>query len=94
MTAMPTKEELDEIGRVGMETYRRLVRPRLRKEDEFKELLFDVDTGDYEIDKDSKVAYARLRARRPDGRFLALIAGYTIGGSFGGSIEKYRDPLG
>ncbi len=94
MTAMPTKEELDEIGRVGMETYRRLVRPHLRKEDEFKELLFDVDTGDYEIDKDSKAAYNRLRARRPDGRLFGLIAGYTIGGSLGGGIEKYRDPLG
>ncbi len=93
---MPTAQrqaELDEIGRVGMETYYRLVRPHLRKEDEFKELVFDIDTGDYEIDRKEQEAYARLRARRPAGRFYGLIVGYTIGGSFCGLSDKYRDPL-
>ncbi len=88
-----TKEELDEIGRLGLETYRRLVRPHLRKEDEFKHVIFDIDTGDYELDRDEIAAYDRLRLRRPTGRLFDILAGYTVAGSFCGLSDAFRDPL-
>ena len=90
--AMKTKEELAEISRLGKETYFRLVRPQLRKEDEFKHVIFDIDTGEYEIDKDSLAASRRMKARRPDGRLFGILAGYTVGGWIGGG-EANRDPM-
>lgn len=88
-----TKDELDEVGRLGLETYYRLVRPHLRKEDELKELIFDIDTGDYEVDRDYFAAHSRLRTKRPAGRLFNLLVGYTVAGSFCGLSDAFRDPL-
>lgn len=88
-----TKEDLEEVGRLGKETYFRLVRPYLTKDDEYKHVVLDIDTGEYEIDKDDYAAARRMRDRNPTGRLFGIIAGYTIGGSFCGMSDKYRDPL-
>jgi hypothetical protein len=56
----------EEFARRGDEIYEREVLPRLTSEDEGKYALIDIETGDYEIDRDEIAASDRLFARRPD----------------------------
>jgi hypothetical protein len=56
----------EEFARRGDEIYERDVLPRLTSEDEGKYALIDIETGDYEIDRDEIAASDRLFARKPD----------------------------
>ncbi len=56
----------DEVARRGDEIYGREVVPHLGSEDEGKFALIDVETGDYEVDRDEIAASDRLFARHPD----------------------------
>ncbi|HEV7504058.1 MAG TPA: hypothetical protein VGS07_04035 [Thermoanaerobaculia bacterium] len=55
----------EEFARRGDKIYEREVLPRLTSEDEGKYALIDIETGDYEIDRDEIAASDRLFARRP-----------------------------
>ena len=55
-----------EFARRGDEIYEREVLPRLTSEDEGKYALIDIESGDYEIDRDEIAASDRLFTRRPD----------------------------
>lgn len=70
-----TQRSLDEIGRLGMETYERLVRPLLRPEDDGKYVVVDIDTGDYELDEDDCTAVVRFHKRRPTAETFLLMVG-------------------
>jgi hypothetical protein len=67
---------LDELARLGGEIYDRQVRPALRPDDDGKFVALDVETSDYEIDKDDYTAVARLRARKPAADVWLMRAGY------------------
>jgi len=54
----------DEFARRGEEIYDRNVRPTLRLEDEGRFVAIDVDSGDFEIDRDDYTATERLLGRR------------------------------
>ena len=56
----------EEFARRGQELYDRVVRPRLRPEDDFKFVAIDIETGEYEIDGDNHTAVRRLWDRLPD----------------------------
>ena len=56
----------EEFARRGDEIYERNILPRLTKEDEDKFVLIDIESGDYELDRDEMAASDRLFARRPD----------------------------
>jgi hypothetical protein len=56
----------EEFARRGDEIYEREVLPRLTSADEGKYALIDIETGDYEIDRDEIAASDRLFARKPD----------------------------
>ena len=66
MPATEPRRDLDELARLAKITYDRLVKPSLRPEDDGKFVVFDIETGDREIDGDDYTAAARLRARKPD----------------------------
>ena len=55
----------EEIARRGDEIYDRDISPRLKKEDQGKYILIDVETGDYEVDSNEIAASKRLLVRRP-----------------------------
>jgi hypothetical protein len=48
-----------------VEVFERSVRPALRPEDGGKFVAIDIDTGEYELDKDDYAAVTWLRKRRP-----------------------------
>ncbi len=81
-----TARRLEEVSRLGRETYERSVLPLLRSEDMGKFVAVDVDSGAYEVDADDYTATERLMQRRPNARIWLARAGecaaYRIGGHF------------
>ena len=58
-----TKEE---FAQRGDDIFERLIRPRLKAEDEGKFVVIDIETGAYEIDTDELAASDRLLASHPN----------------------------
>ena len=59
----------EEFARLGEEIYERDIVPKLGPQDEGKVAVIEVETGDYELDKDDLSADDRLRERHPDSLF-------------------------
>ncbi|HSK81656.1 MAG TPA: hypothetical protein VLQ45_34695 [Thermoanaerobaculia bacterium] len=80
----------EEIARRGDEIYDRDLSPHLKKEDEGKFVLIDIESGDCEVDADMLAASDRLRARRPDAEVWIRRIGYRyvyrIGRSLGSRV--------
>jgi hypothetical protein len=83
-----TKYTSEEIRRRAEEIYRRDIRPKLRPEDKGKFIVVDVESGDYEMDEDDLSAAEILKARRPNGVFFGLRAGYTSSYTLAGTMEE------
>ena len=65
---MPTRAARytrDEFARRGQEIYERDVHPSLRPDDDGKFVAIDIDSGDYQADRDDYAATEGLLARRP-----------------------------
>ncbi len=65
MPATEPQRTPEEISRLGAKVFDRSVRPMLRPEDDDKFVALDIETGDYELDKEDYAAVMRLRRRRP-----------------------------
>ena len=69
MATVPGSDrEREETARRGDDLYEREIRLRLRPEDEGKFVLIDIESGEYEIDRDELAASDRLLARHPEAR--------------------------
>ena len=66
MVAPMAKYTGEEFARRGQEIYDRKVKPGLRPEDDGKFVAIDIESGDYEIDRDDFQATERLFTRRTD----------------------------
>jgi hypothetical protein len=73
----------EEFAKRGDEIYEREVLPRLTSEGEGKYALIDIETGDYEIDRDELAASDRLFARRPDAQIWFRQVGSRYARRFG-----------
>jgi len=66
--------------------YDRNVQPTLRPDDTDKFVAIDIDSGDFELDRDDYTATERLLARQPQAQiWLARVgrrAAYRVGGHF------------
>jgi hypothetical protein len=51
-------------------------------------VLIDIETGDYEIDKNGLHAANRLSERHPEARLYGIRIGYDVAASFGGVMER------
>lgn len=75
-----------EFHQRGTEIYDRDILPALRPEDDDKFVAIDIESGEYEIDRNDYAATERLLARRPQAQiWLARVgqrAAYRIGGRF------------
>jgi hypothetical protein len=81
----------EEFARRGDEIYEREVLPRLTSEDEGKYALIDIETGDYEIDRDELAASDRLFARRPDAQIWFRQVGSRYARRFGPRFKLTED---
>ena len=73
----------EEIARRGDEIYEREVLPRLKPADEGKYALIDIETADYEIDRDEIAASDRLLARHPEAQVWMRQIGSRYARRFG-----------
>lgn len=74
----------EEFARRGDAIYERDIRPRLAADDDGKFVAIDIETGDYEIDRDDFEATERLVARRPEAQMWLVRAGHRAAYSMGG----------
>lgn len=82
-TSRQPRYSKEEFARRGDEIYEREVLPRLSPEDEGKYALIDIETGDYEVDRDEIAASDRLFARRPDAQVWFRQVGSRYARRFG-----------
>lgn len=59
----------EELARLGEEIYERDIAPKMGPEDQGKVVVIEVESSDFEVDKDGIAAEDRLRARHPDALF-------------------------
>lgn len=76
---MPTRERrhsLEEVDKLASEIFERRVKPGLHLEDDGKFVAIDVESGEFEIDKDDYTAVTRLHSRLSDPEIWLMRAGY------------------
>ena len=73
----------DEVAQRGDGIYEREVLPCLGPDDEGKFALIDVETGDFELDRDEVAASDRLLARHPDAQVWTRQVGSRYARRFG-----------
>jgi hypothetical protein len=73
----------DEIVERGQALYDQQIRKKVEPQHNGKFLVLDIETGDYEIDADSYVAYERAATRRPDAPFYLLRVGFPAAVTLG-----------
>jgi hypothetical protein len=74
----------DEIVRRGEELYNQQIRPKVEAGNEGKFLVLDIETGEGEIDADSRAAFDRAAAKRPDAPLYILRIGFPTAVRIGG----------
>jgi hypothetical protein len=80
----------DEIVERGQALYDQQIRTTVEPEHNGKFLVLDVETGDYEVDTDSRAAFDRAEARRHGGPFYILRVGYPTAVRLGGGLRLGR----
>ena len=66
MEVLTPRYSKEEFARRGDEIYDRDIQPHVTQADEGKFVVIDIETGDYEMDRDELVAHDRLSLRHPD----------------------------
>jgi hypothetical protein len=79
---------MSEIRTKAQELYQKIRTQVETDENLGKIIVFEVDSGDYEMDEGGIVTAHRLRERHPQGRLFALRIGYKTVESFGGLGER------
>jgi hypothetical protein len=79
----------EDVAKLARQLYDTSIRQEVEKEDNIgKMVIIDVETGDYEVDKNGLHASNRLNARHPDSRQFGLRIGYNVAASLGGVMER------
>jgi len=83
MPAIASRYTTDEIVQIGRELYARTIQANIKPEDTGKFVALDIDSHNYEIDKDDLTAIDRLQAKYPNAQILLLRAGHEATCRFG-----------
>jgi hypothetical protein len=79
----------EEVGRIATQLYENSIRQQVESAENIgKMVIIDIETGDYEVDKNGLHASHRLHERHPDGRLFGLRIGYNVAASLGGVMER------
>ena len=80
---------LEEIGRRGQQLYEDSIRAQVETEQNIgKQIVIDIETGEYEIDEDGLAASRRLLARHPDAALYGARIGYDAVYALGGVLTR------
>jgi len=86
-TSRQRRYSLEEIARRGDEIYEREVLPRTKPADAGKYALIDIETADFEIDRDEIAASDRLLSRHPDAQVWMRQVGSRYARRFGPRLK-------
>jgi hypothetical protein len=79
----------EEVQRLAHEWYARSIRRQVETPENIgKEVVIDVNTGDFEVDHDGMRANDRLEARHPDGCFYGIRIGFNAVYAIGGALRR------
>jgi hypothetical protein len=73
----------EEFARRGDELYETKVRPHLKPKDKGKFCAIDIETGEYELDRDEMKAGDKLEARLPEAQIWMVRVGFPVTRRFG-----------
>ena len=88
MAVRQPKYSKEEFRRRGEEIYETKIRPWAEKDHLGEIAAIDIETGEYEIDKESIVASDRLLARLPDAQVWYERIGYNAVLTFGPRLQR------
>jgi hypothetical protein len=80
----------DEIADRGKALYEQHLRAQVEPGHIGKFLVIDIETGEYEIDREELAAFKRAKAKRPDAPLYLLRIGYPAAYHFGGARWAVR----
>jgi len=88
MAVLEAEIAVDLSDRAWQHYYR--LRPQIETPENIgKLILFDLDSGDYEIDDETDLAAVhRIQSRHPESKLYALRIGYETAASFCGWLER------
>ncbi len=88
MEAVTRRYSKEEFAKRGDAMYEKEVRPNLKAGDKGKFAAIDIETGEYEVDRDEMRAGERLRARVPQAQIWFIRVGYRTTHRIGGWRRK------
>lgn len=79
----------EEVGQLAKQLYESTIRQKVESPDNIgKMVIIDIETGDYEVDKNGLQAANQLNKKHPDARLFGLRIGYNVAASLGGVMER------
>lgn len=79
----------EEIDQRGWELYEKGIRSAVETPENIgKQIVIDIETGDYEIDNDGLTASHRMLAKRPEAALYGLRIGYNAVYTLGGVLTR------
>jgi hypothetical protein len=79
----------EDVGKIAEQMYENTIRAKVELSENIgKMVIIDIETGDYEIDKNGLQAAKRLNARHENNRLFGIRIGYNVAASFGGVMER------
>jgi hypothetical protein len=82
-----TRYSTHELVERGKALYEREIRSRVQPGDEGKYLVIDIESGDYEVDRDRLTASNRAAQKHPGAPLFAMRIGYATIGRIGARLR-------
>lgn len=79
----------EDVAIIAEQLYENSIRAKVDSAENIgKMVIIDIESGDYEIDKNGLQASKRLNERYPNARLFGIRIGYNVAASFGGAMER------
>jgi hypothetical protein len=79
----------EDVSKIADRLYENSIRAKVELPENIgKMVIIDIETGDYEIDKNGLQAAKLLNARHENTRLFGILIGYNVAASFGGVMER------
>jgi hypothetical protein len=88
MSAVRPRYSMEEFAARGERMYEEHIRAKVESEHLHKFVAIDIETGEYEVDRDDHAATSRLRARLPEAQIWMMRAGHATAYPMGASGRR------
>lgn len=79
----------EEVAQRAKQLYETSIRQKVEVEENIgKMVIIDIETGDYEVNKNGLCAADYLSEKHPNARLVGFKIGYNVAASFGGGVME------